>query len=398
MKELYYHDQYMKSWTSQLISSEKIDRDGKMFFAVELDRTCCYPEGGGQPGDRGSIGEVKILDTVKKEGKILHLCSEDPGKGEHLCTLDWKHRFDYMQQHTGQHILSAVLKQQFDINTVSVHQGNEYTAVETDSPEMNEEQLYKLNEESNRMILENRAVIIKNIDSEDLGNYTLRRPTSRSGIIRLVEIEGADLAACGGVHCSSTSEVRLIHVYMAEKIRGRCRVLAKIGDRALEDYQQKTESSLFISKSLSVPSDQIISAFIRYTEEMSALKNTVSSLESSLSDAYIKELSCSRSGSVKLYSGSFNDVSKNITKEMAKKLIAGRETVFFLTNTAGGRILWSLGSSEDTDLPFTEIKSELFKLLEAKGGGKSPLWQGMAESINNLDVFLGFLSDKLEDL
>ena len=388
----------MKSWTAQLRSAEKIKRDGKDFFAVELDKTCCYPEGGGQPGDRGSIGEVKIADTVKKDGKILHLCTEDPGKGEFHCTLDWDFRFDYMQQHTGQHILSAVLKKQFDINTVSVHQGNEYTAVETDCIEMTDNQLRVLNKESNRMILENRKVIIKNINSAELADYTLRRPTSRSGIIHLVEIEGADLAACGGVHCSSTSEVRLIHVYAAEKVRGQCRVLAKIGDRALEDYQQKSESSLFISRALSVPPDQIAAGFTRYTDEMSALKNTVSALESSLADAYLKSLSCSQTGSVRLYSGSFKDLSKNVTAEMAKKLIAGSETVFFLTNTADGRARWTLGISEDIDLPFNEIKSELFKLLEAKGGGKSPLWQGMAGSVSSLDSFLVFLADRLTDL
>ena len=396
MKELYYHDQYMKSWTAQPQSVEKIERDGKKFFAVELDRTCCYPEGGGQPGDRGSIGEIKILDTVKKEGKILHLCLEDPGRGELSCTLDWMHRFDYMQQHTGQHILSAVLKQQFDINTVSVHQGNEYTAVETDCTELIEEQLRQINEEANRIILENRAVIIKNIDSVELKNYKLRRPTSRSGIIRLVEIEESDLVACGGVHCSTTSEVRLIHVYTAEKIRGRCRILAKIGNRALKDYQQKSECSLFISRALSVPADQIITGFMRYTDEMSDLKNTVSALESSLADAYIHGLSCNQTSSVKLYNGCFKDVSKNVITELAKKLIAGQKTVFFITNTVKGKVQWSLGSSADINLPFNEIKSELLKLLQAKGGGKSPLWQGVASSINNLDIFLGFLADKID--
>ena len=137
---LYYSDRYMKDFSAEVLSvSPKGDR-----WDVVLDKTCFYPEGGGQPGDRGFIGEAEVVDVVKRNGIVHHVTASNPGAGENVsCSIDWERRFDYMQQHTGQHIVSGVLYN-FGYGTVSVHQGERYTTIETDAAQIGKEDLERI--------------------------------------------------------------------------------------------------------------------------------------------------------------------------------------------------------------------------------------------------------------
>ncbi|MBN1648397.1 MAG: alanyl-tRNA editing protein [Spirochaetales bacterium] len=386
-EKLFYRNQYKTEWEAESVSAEK---KGAVYQVI-LDKTCFYPEGGGQPGDRGFIGDAEVINTIKDEdGKIFHICTSDPGKGGVECRLNWVHRWDYMQQHSGQHILSAVLKHELDINTVSVHQGNEYTAVETDRDTISDIVIEIINRQANDLILQNMEIHTHAIDSSGLEKYPLRRPTNRTGKIRLVELGEYDRVACGGVHCARTGEVRLIHVYAVEKIRDRCRVLAKIGDRVLDDYRLKTEICLGLVSDLSVPLERIPQRYEKEKQLIQNLNARVSGLEQLLAGvlyAMLKreELTSAKNGKKTGFSFcEFRGQDPEAVKQVAKKLLEEPGQVFFLANNTGGKLMWLLGCSEGSVFGLDEIRDDLFSVLDGNGGGKAPLWQGFG---NNQEGF-----------
>ncbi len=284
---LFYRDAYTAAFTARVESIE----EEKGTFILTLDDTAFYPEGGGQACDRGQIGGARVLDVRKKDGEIFHYLESrpvdldaravEPGssvRGE----LDWGHRFDFMQQHTGQHILSAVLFRDFGLSTVSVHQGEEDTSIEIEAESLEEEELLKLEDTAMGLIAANRKIETFFVDERDLENYDLRREPKVSGTIRVVRIEGYDAVACGGVHTATTGEVRLIRCMGEEKIRGRLRLHWKIGDRALKDYREKSRIISRLTDLFSAPQPELLSRIEASSEELVSLRRNTTLLEQRL--------------------------------------------------------------------------------------------------------------------
>ncbi|MFW5828018.1 MAG: alanyl-tRNA editing protein, partial [Alkalispirochaeta sp.] len=196
----YYDDPLAHTFVTTVSA---VDPDGAF---VTLAETLFYPEGGGQPADIGSLGGAKVVDVQKDDtGTIHHYLASPPDTalqpGDRITgTVDMAHRWDYMQQHTGQHVLSAALAQVAEAPTVSVHQGSELTTIEVDQESLSESVLEAVEDRANKIVRADLPVRGFWIDHTELPNYALRRPTSRTGKIRLVEIDGVDLVACGGVH------------------------------------------------------------------------------------------------------------------------------------------------------------------------------------------------------
>jgi len=246
-EQLYYRDNRKTEFTARVLSVEpgaegaagaRLPGKG---CAVELDQTCFYPEGGGQPADRGTLSGIPVVDVRKIGGRILHYLAGAPEGDEVAGRIDWARRLHFMQQHTGQHIVSAALKRVSDIDTVSVHLGEETTTVEVAAAEVSAEKLERIEEKVNVTVCRNLPVRTRWVDESEVPGLSLRRPTERKGRIRVVEIPGFDRAACGGVHVSSTGEVRLIKHVEQEKIRGHARLHWMIGSKAMADYRLKTE-------------------------------------------------------------------------------------------------------------------------------------------------------------
>lgn len=394
MKQLYYKEPYTKEWQTTVTKTDK--RENKFF--VQLKETCFYPEGGGQPGDRGYIGKAEVLDTRQEGELILHVCRENPGEGEVTCLLNWDFRFDYMQQHTGQHILSAVLKNELDINTVSVHQGEEYTSVETDRDSISPEEVEMINKQANQVILDNYPVIMSEVDAEELKNNPVRRPTERTGKIRLVEIGVYDRAACGGVHTATTAEVRMIHIFQTEQIRGRTKITAKIGDRILADYKTKTDLCLYFSAQLSAPLPRLQSQYEKAQQQTSETIGRVLTLEQKLSSSLVKEVSKKEINSKQFIFHCFENEDSKIVKEVVKKLLSCENSVFFIGNRIKDHLLWQVGSSSDLKFDFTSLRKSFLELVNGRGGGKAPLWQGTAENKDSFEQGVQFIETAIEGL
>lgn len=226
---LYYRDSYIQEFSARVVGS--IVRDGDT--ALILDRTAFYPESGGQPCDLGSIEGLAVTDVQAAEDEVVHVVRGHgpPVDATVRGRIDWARRFDHMQQHTGQHILSQAFLQTLGAPTASFHMSRETSTVDLAVGSLEAHQVEAAEDLANRIVFENRPVRIHFVEPEAAG--PLRKAPTRTGLLRIVEVADFDRSACGGTHCRSTAEVGLIRVVGMERIRGQVRVEFVCGGRAL---------------------------------------------------------------------------------------------------------------------------------------------------------------------
>ncbi len=229
-ERLYYTDCYARQFEARVVKAEPDARGARVY----LDRTAFYPESGGQPSDRGLLGGVPVLEAVDEGDAIAHVLERAP-KGEILRgEIDWARRFDHMQQHTGQHILSAAFEKTSHLKTISFHLGAEVSAIDLDSERLVPRQIQEAEDLANGLVFENRVVRISFRPAAEVSHVDLRKPTEREGTVRLIEVEDFDLSACGGTHVSRTGEIGMILAGRFERVRGGTRVEFVCGGRALQ--------------------------------------------------------------------------------------------------------------------------------------------------------------------
>ncbi|SIQ18866.1 alanyl-tRNA synthetase [Alkalispirochaeta americana] len=369
---LFYQDPLASTFQARLI---EISRDRKELI---LDRTLFYPQGGGQPGDQGTLENYSVIDTQKdSDGRIIHIL-ESPLPGgvltETIMTgkLNWEFRFDYMQQHTGQHLLSGALFRIAGANTVSVHQGTETTTIEIDLQTLSRETLEAVEDEVNYQIRLNAPVKTFTVDHQELHAYPLRRPTNRTGIIRLVEIEGIDRVACGGVHLPRTGLLNLVQTVGSETIRNRLRLAFKIGNRALRDYR---ESHRGISRSADLFScrpGEVPHRIKAAQEELQDLHRDLRLRTEALAQHILKETGSPERPRELL----LEDEPEDLLKALAEAACDDPQRRIILVNRRRNEALWAIVVGETHPFPQEELRKNVLTPLQAKGGGKPPLWRG----------------------
>jgi alanyl-tRNA synthetase len=226
---LYYADCYLREFQARVIRTSS-EAGGVRVF---LDRTAFYPESGGQPADQGTLAGIAVLDVVEDGGEVAHLLTESPSTEVVQGSIDWRRRFDHMQQHTGQHVLSAAFEKAGGYKTVSFHLGTETSTIDLDSDRVGAKQIEETEELANKIVFENRPVQISFRSVAEANHMDLRKPTFREGDIRVVEVEGFDLSACGGTHVSRTGAIGLISIRKVDTSKGLTRVAFMCGGRAL---------------------------------------------------------------------------------------------------------------------------------------------------------------------
>jgi alanyl-tRNA synthetase len=236
-RRLYYDDSFQKEFTARLISCEPAlvptSATAKApAWEVLLDRTAFYPTSGGQPHDVGKIGNANVFDVQDKEDVIVHLVDGPIESGEVQGCIDWPRRFDHMQQHSGQHVLSAMFQERYGLPTVSFHLGAELCTIDLRGPEPSEEILEGAERAANQIVFEDRPVNVRYGTAEQLSQLGVRKEVDRGGILRAIEIESADLQPCGGTHVKRTGQIGTILVRGRSKIRQDWRVEFVCGARA----------------------------------------------------------------------------------------------------------------------------------------------------------------------
>jgi alanyl-tRNA synthetase len=224
-ERLYYTDAYLTEFDATVL--EHADGGRRIY----LDRTAFYPTSGGQPFDRGWLGEAEVVDVVDEGERIAHLLASPLTAARVRGRIDWIRRFDHMQQHTGQHLLSAVIAELFGYQTVSVHFGRETATLDLDTGTLSHQQIVAAEVRANQLVVENRAVEVSFTDASAAG--ALRKPTEREGDLRIVSVDGLDRSACGGTHVRATGEIGCILIPKVERVKQQARLEFLCGGRAV---------------------------------------------------------------------------------------------------------------------------------------------------------------------
>lgn len=271
----YYDDGDTRSFTGHVTA--RGEHGGKA--AVELEETWFYPESGGQLGDHGRIGTSLVLDVqTQDDGRVWHVVDALPAGTEVACGIDWARRFDHVQQHTGQHMLSAALEHVLDAPTLSSTLGEERCVIEVGLDSVDWRLIQRVEEAVHKVLWENRELRLHWTDDQGIGRFPLRRPPKVIGRIRVVEVPDWDFSACGGTHAHRTGEVGVVKVIGWEKVRGNVRLAFHCGGRAVADHAWRTEAMLEAAKRRSSSDRDLIAHLERAVEEREELRKRVAEL------------------------------------------------------------------------------------------------------------------------
>lgn len=260
-EKLYYQDAYLKEFSGKIVKQGK---DGNREYVI-LDQTAFYPTGGGQPHDTGTINGVNVTDVEEADGEIKHYL-ETPLAEEQKdvqAEINWERRFDHMQQHAGQHILSAAFDQLFHYKTVSFHLGKETLTIDLNTESLTEAEAQEAEKLANQIIMENRPIEPRWVTPEELSSYPLRKETKVKENIRLVIIPEFDYNGCGGTHPRATGEVRAVKILNWERQKKQIRVQFVCGERVLSQFGQKQQVLLELTKLLNAPEQDMPATVVK---------------------------------------------------------------------------------------------------------------------------------------
>lgn len=276
-EKLYDKDSHLKEFTGTVLSCKKTGEK----YAVTLNRTAFFPEGGGQQSDRGYIGDAYISDVQIKNGEILHFADKPLSVGQaYDCKLDFDFRFRNMQNHSGEHIISGIVHRLYGFNNVGFHLGAEMT-MDFDG-ELTRRQLDEIEDLANKAVYENLPVKAYYPTDEELKQLDYRSKLDLKENVRIVEIKGVDVCACCAPHVRATGEIGIIKILDFEKYKGGVRLIVKCGADALRDYREKYKNVLEISNLLSAKQFEVSAAVVRLNEQLSAEKAETAALKKRL--------------------------------------------------------------------------------------------------------------------
>jgi alanyl-tRNA synthetase len=361
---------------------ERVQQGG--LTAILLDRTCFYPTSGGQPFDRGIINQVPVQSVTLREadGAILHWIGEgDIWSDEITADIDWPRRFDHMQQHTGQHILSQAFIQAADAETVSFHLGEQSATIDVQATDFKPEHVEYAEHLANQIVWQNRPVRIRAASPEEAKQLPLRKiPPTREGKLRLIEIDDFDLTACGGTHVSMTGEVGMIKIVKLERNGDLLRVEFCCGQRALQDYRLKNSVVNRLTAVLTTGIPELVDSVSKLQAEVKESRRTLKRQQNAITqlDAAVLLAQGKRKGKTiiisRVYPESESDPGQ--LRTLANRLIK-EENVIALLGLAGEKSLLIFCRSKNAPGEMNQaIKPALQLLGSASGGGTAEMAQG----------------------
>jgi alanyl-tRNA synthetase len=378
-ERLYYGDPHQREFDARITRLES--RDGRMH--VWLDRSAFYPSSGGQPFDTGTLGPAAVEEVVEDEqGNVVHVLASGAQHPEALRVdaavhgaIDWRRRFDHMQQHTGQHVLSAAIDRLFSVRTVSFHLGAAASTVDI-SRELTAREIAEAEEEANRVVWEDRPVEIRYATADEAARMPLRKESLREGTLRLIEVHDFDLSACGGTHVSRTGAIGVIAVASWERFKGGQRLEFLCGGRALDRFRLLRDATTGSLRLLSVLPADLPAAIERLQAETRDHKKALSALQAELAGyragALADEAEPHPRGRVLLKAVDGDAAS---LKTIASAVAARPGFAAVLVSTASPAVIVA---ARDADVPLSahEIVTALTKQFGGRGGGKPDLAQG----------------------
>jgi len=373
---LYYLNPYCKTFKANVVKASQ-DIEGNPY--VVLQNTAFYPTGGGQPHDTGSLNGVSVLDVEEVEGEVRHFMAESISSVDQVeGIINWERRFDNMQQHAGQHILSAAFVELFEFPTVSFHLGRDIVSIDLETDEITSEQLESVEKLSNEIILENRSIETKWVTESELVKYSLRKQLAVNDEIRLVVIPKFDYNGCGGTHPSATGQVSALKILSTEKHRGKTRVYFVCGERILKQLHRKTSILADASRLLSAPEEGINATIQKLLETNHLLEKSLEETQEALLAFEAKALlSKQEQGIVKAI---FAGRTVQQLQKLAKLLVAeSDEIIVLLIAENDNRLQFVAARGASVKISMKQVSAAALPIINGKGGGSDAFVQGGGE-------------------
>jgi Ser-tRNA(Ala) deacylase AlaX len=364
---------------------------------VVLEDTVLYPEGGGQPADRGWIGEVAVVEVQKGDDGVRHYVAGPVAAGPALVRLDWSRRYDHMQQHTAQHLLSAIAQDRHGWATTSFHLGVEVCDVELATPALTPADLEALEEEVAAEVRAARPVVARRVSQEAYaalpGVRSRGLPPAHEGDVRLVEIEAVDLSTCGGTHLASTAEIEAVKLLGTEPMRGGTRLYWLAGRRVRRRLSAHEARNAEIRALLGTGDAELVSLARTKLDQLKEALKRERDLTDRLADAAADALAA---GPGAVVEGHFDGVEGGFLQRVARRFSrAAPGKAALLTATGPKGHAFALVAGEGSPVDLQAAGQEVARLLEGRGGGSGRVYQGTAGSFSRREEALGMLAAAL---
>lgn len=372
-QKLYYFDSYRTDFEANII--EVISYENQ--FAVLLDNTYFYPESGGQPSDIGFINDAEISHVIEADNKTLHITKSKPELGPAVCHIDFANRFDNMQQHSGQHILSACFYKLWKGETSSFHISKDSSTIEIDIQSFDAAMAEELEKMVNSYIYMNLPITAELVDKEKLRSLPLRKQPQVNSDIRIISILDCDCTPCGGTHVKNTGEIGIIKIKRWDKLKGSYKFEFVCGERALQDYIRKNELVNKLSTHFSSPDTEVENAFVRFTEDYKGLQKQISGLREELVGYHVQELlqQATQIGELKVVSKVFYNKDFNDVKLMAQAIAAMPSHIALLASSNAAHQL-VFACAADVPINMNNLLKSTLPTINGKGGGSARSAQG----------------------
>lgn len=367
MNKLYYDSAYIKEFEAQVLSCQ----EGKKGWEITLSATAFYPEGGGQPADTGILGDVRVTDVHEKDGQVVHYTDGPLPVGEMVRgVIDWDRRFQHMQEHSGEHLVSGLIHQRFGYDNVGFHMGTDEVTIDFNGV-LEWEDLMAIEEKANGMIWENLEISAVYPEKDELDAMEYRSKKELTGAVRIVSIPGGDVCACCGTHVERTGEIGLVKFLSMIHYKGGVRISLLCGKRAVEDYERKRDQVQKISVLLSARPGEIARAVEKLKEEEAKLHEKLVAAYDKLIASEVRDIK-EGDGDIFILEPDFEAIQ---LRHLVNRLLEEKKgkTVLALGGAAEGSFLYVLGS-RDGDM--RQLSRELNGLLNGRGGGSAQMAQG----------------------
>ncbi|HYF82638.1 MAG TPA: DHHA1 domain-containing protein [Clostridia bacterium] len=391
-ERLFNDNPYLEEFNAKVV--EVIPFNDK--YGVVLDKTAFYPEGGGQPSDTGHLNDVNVLQVIDKDGQLLHIVDKPLESETVKGLINWPRRFDHMQQHTGQHILSECFEKLLNGSTDSFHLGKDIVSIEINIENFNDSDMPQIENMANAIIYSNLPVTAKIVTDEELQSIPLRKKPKVSENIRIVEVKEFDYSPCGGTHVGATGEVGMIKIINWEKCKGGFRFTFVCGYRALKDYSLQNSITRALGEKLSVRDFDIVEAVGKLQADYRIAVKQLSAATQELIKYEAEQLlaESNQVGGLKLISKILEGRSMNDAKLLAQYLTQSPGTIVLLAcRNETAQVLFT--RSEDASIDMNNLLKKVFPIIDGKGGGNARTAQGGGDKVDKLDDFLSAAANML---
>ncbi len=397
-ERLYYQGSFVREFDAQVVSCEPEGDGENARWRVILDRTAFYPTSGGQPHDTGRLGDANVVEVVDAgDGEeVVHYTSSPVRPGHVHGEIDWARRIDHMQQHTGQHLLSAAFVELFHFPTVSFHLGRDVSTIDLDAPSIVPRHLEEAERRTNEIIFDDRVVVIRFGTAEELAEAGIRKKVDREGVLRAIEVEGFDRQPCGGTHLERTGQAGMLLLRKLERRREFWRVEFVCGFRALAtaraDFATLTHAAALLSCGL----PEAPSVIAKMIEDRRSVHGTAKRLEERLAEHEARSLVAQSAtnppataggpGAARVVAAAIDEATPAYLALLAAKITAESNAVALLASRSSGHVVLAQTKGGAADVG--KLLRETLKEFAGKGGGARDFAQGSLASASDAEAFL----------